>query len=192
MKEDKRNKRSRAFLVETLLELLEEKEYADISIKELTEKAGIARQTFYRNYQSMDDILLRQMDEIFDEYFETVKITLGGDGGEINAMMKKLFYIWQRNEPVFIALQKANLAYRPLERFSFYVSLIQRQIEDKAAIDDAINRYLACFIAGGTFMALNTWFQEHMHESIDELGGLFEKIMKFLIATIREYQGTVK
>jgi len=31
-----------------------------------------------------------------------------------------------------------------------------------------------------------------MHESIDELGGLFEKIMKFLIATIREYQGTVK
>ncbi len=40
------------------------KEYSEISITELTERAGIARQTLYRNYTGMNDILLSRMDEI--------------------------------------------------------------------------------------------------------------------------------
>ena len=57
MKQDKRTKRTKASLLKTLLKLLENKDYSEITITELTEKADVARQTFYRNYNSKDDNL---------------------------------------------------------------------------------------------------------------------------------------
>jgi len=187
MKDDRRSKRSRAWLLETLLELMEEKDYADIGIKELTERADVARQTFYRNFRSKDDILLLQMDEVFDEFFATVRETLGQKGGDTAAMMKKLFYIWKRHESLFTALQKAGLTYRTLDRFSSYVSLIQAQIEAETEARNDYQRYLSIFVAGGTFMVLNTWFQKKMDMPVEDMGGLFDRIMQFLIATTKEY-----
>ena len=40
-----------------LLELLKEKPLVDISISELTQKAQIGRVSFYRTYQTQEDIL---------------------------------------------------------------------------------------------------------------------------------------
>ena len=42
----------------TFLELLAQKEFTDISVKEITEKARINRSTFYKHYE--------------DKYFQTV------------------------------------------------------------------------------------------------------------------------
>ena len=40
-----------------IFNLLKEKEYKDISISELCDKAWVSRCTFYRNYRDMDDII---------------------------------------------------------------------------------------------------------------------------------------
>lgn len=40
-----------------LLQLLEKKQYVDISIKELVETAGVSRSAFYRNYKSKEDVV---------------------------------------------------------------------------------------------------------------------------------------
>ena len=44
-------------LEKTIFNLLKEKEYKDISISELCNKAWVSRCTFYRNYKDMDDII---------------------------------------------------------------------------------------------------------------------------------------
>ena len=49
--------RTRSWIFEALMLLLDEKPYAKIGICDITKKAGIARQTFYRNYNSKDDIV---------------------------------------------------------------------------------------------------------------------------------------
>lgn len=41
-----------------LLVLLEEKPYEKITISEITEKAGVSRMAYYRNYKDKDDILI--------------------------------------------------------------------------------------------------------------------------------------
>lgn len=40
----------------TLLELLKEKELSDINIGEITKKAQVSRNSFYRNYADKEDI----------------------------------------------------------------------------------------------------------------------------------------
>ena len=51
-----------------LLELLKEKPIADISIRELTQKAQIGRVSFYRNYQTKEDILKEESDRLIKEW----------------------------------------------------------------------------------------------------------------------------
>jgi AcrR family transcriptional regulator len=48
---------SKNMLAQGLMELLEEKEYKAITITQLCEQAKIARRTFYRHFESKEDIL---------------------------------------------------------------------------------------------------------------------------------------
>ena len=44
---------------EALLFLLEKKDFEFISVKEVCDKAGVNRSTFYLHYENMDDLLIR-------------------------------------------------------------------------------------------------------------------------------------
>lgn len=63
MKSNKLNKseskyyNTACFMNEALILLLEKKEYSFITIKEICEKAGVNRSTFYLHYETMDDLL---------------------------------------------------------------------------------------------------------------------------------------
>jgi len=48
----------KGYMADALLILMGSKDYADISIGEITEKAGVNRSTFYRNYNSKDAIIV--------------------------------------------------------------------------------------------------------------------------------------
>lgn len=50
-------KRYKEYIQEALIELLNKKPIKEISITDLTEKAGIARSTFYRYYSSLDEVI---------------------------------------------------------------------------------------------------------------------------------------
>lgn len=175
MKQDKRTKRTRAWLLETLLELIEEKEYAEISITELTEKADVARQTFYRNYNSKDDILLTKLDEIRDEYLVKVQNNLETKSDpnwdfEVNQMIK----LWQQNEALFKGLQKAGLAFHALEKFTEIFSLLHMKVQKLQKLDEK-HQYLVAYLSGGVYMVLNRWFENEMNTSIDLLTDLFKR-----------------
>jgi AcrR family transcriptional regulator len=45
-------RRTRSWISEALMLLMDEKPYDKITVSDITEKAGIARQTFYRNYDN--------------------------------------------------------------------------------------------------------------------------------------------
>lgn len=52
-------------IVSALLKLIYEKPLSTITISELTKKAGVSRMTFYRNYDSKEEVFIGHLDEIF-------------------------------------------------------------------------------------------------------------------------------
>lgn len=187
MKLDKRSKRTRSWLLQTLLELIEEKDYAEISITELTEKADIARQTFYRNYESMDDILLSKMEEILDEYLINVeqKLSVKNDpdwGFEVNQLLN----VWQQNEALFKALQKAGLAFQALEKLSQFFTQFHMKAQNLEELDE-YNQYLVYYLAGGVFNVLNKWFKKDMSVPNEILIDLFKRAAKNINQIAEEY-----
>jgi AcrR family transcriptional regulator len=63
LKVDPRVRRTRRLLREALASLMLEKDFASISIKEITERAEVAYITFFRHYESLDQLLMEVLDE---------------------------------------------------------------------------------------------------------------------------------
>jgi len=63
VKLDPRVRRTRRLLREALVSLMLEKDYASISIKEITERSEVAYITFFRHFESLDQLLMEVLDE---------------------------------------------------------------------------------------------------------------------------------
>ena len=63
---------SRDCMVQALIQLLQTKSLSNITISELTERAGVSRMTYYRNYNSMDEIFISYLKDLVDAYRQDV------------------------------------------------------------------------------------------------------------------------
>jgi len=70
IKEDRRVRKTKRALRESLAELLAEKSLQKITVKELTDKADIHRSTFYANYTDIYDLYSQIEDAVIQEIFD--------------------------------------------------------------------------------------------------------------------------
>ena len=78
-KTDRRVRRTKALLLQGLMQLMESKDVKDISVKELADLADINRGTFYLHYSDVYDMLSQIEDELFVEFHEIIDRTLTPD-----------------------------------------------------------------------------------------------------------------
>lgn len=72
-KTDRRIIRTKRMIRDALTELLEEKSFEEITVKDLTKVADINRGTFYLHYDSKYDLLEKSGNEILEEMKESMK-----------------------------------------------------------------------------------------------------------------------
>ncbi len=72
--EDPRIQRSKDMLCKALVELMEHQTYESISVKQLVEKAQIARSTFYLYYTDKADFVEKTIDNVLTRYEESATI----------------------------------------------------------------------------------------------------------------------
>ncbi len=72
---DKRIVKTRRAIRDALMSILEDKPIHDVTIKELSERAGINRKTFYAHYDSIDAVIA----ELEDELVAAMQIFLSED-----------------------------------------------------------------------------------------------------------------
>ncbi|MGI6178234.1 MAG: TetR/AcrR family transcriptional regulator [Eubacterium sp.] len=70
---DMRVKRTKESIHSAFTDMMCEMDYEQISIKELTERAGINRKTFYLHYNSLDDLLGEMQNEMSTRFMERIK-----------------------------------------------------------------------------------------------------------------------
>ena len=56
---------------EALIRLLEVKDYEYITVKEICEKAGVNRSTFYLHYETVNDLLSECLENIKKRFFDS-------------------------------------------------------------------------------------------------------------------------
>ncbi|MBC7809778.1 MAG: TetR/AcrR family transcriptional regulator [Burkholderiales bacterium] len=76
---DRRTIRTRQWLRDSLLALIVEKGYEDITVQDITERADLRRATFYLHYRNKEDLLLTTLQVMFDALVSEIEPTMRGD-----------------------------------------------------------------------------------------------------------------
>lgn len=66
LKNDRRSLRTRQALGDALVELMMQKGYDDISIKDIIDHANVGRSTFYAHFMDKDELFSSQLDRLMD------------------------------------------------------------------------------------------------------------------------------
>ncbi|MEJ2305235.1 MAG: TetR/AcrR family transcriptional regulator [Anaerolineales bacterium] len=106
---DRRVRRTRRDLTAALIRLTSERPYATIQVRDITDEADVGYATFYRHYQSKDDLMLAVFDKITGE-LETSAVEKGGE------------YFVQEGQLLFGHVQKYRGLYRSILQSPDFVS----------------------------------------------------------------------
>ena len=101
---------SKECLLIALLKLMKEKNISDITIKELTDKAGISRSTFYRHYSLPIDIL---RDYLQPSFLKLIKVDPYLEGPVISRIYKEnintMYKYFSRNRELMTVMFQAGM-----------------------------------------------------------------------------------
>ena len=61
---------------DALMEVMAEKQYMDIMVTDIVTRAGVARASFYRNFNSINDVIDAISDELSEEMLEDISPVL--------------------------------------------------------------------------------------------------------------------
>lgn len=87
-------KQSQEWIIRELLGLMETKNYDKISVSEICRKADIDRRTFYRNFNSKNDVLEQYINILRQEYLSNYS---DEDGASSYKAAKYFFEFWNRH-----------------------------------------------------------------------------------------------
>ena len=70
------NLRVKKALTDSLFQMMENRPLSEITITEIIRDSGVARVSFYRNYNSKEDILITLVRDILEDFRETADYDL--------------------------------------------------------------------------------------------------------------------
>lgn len=173
---NKQKQQSINWLTDALLALMEEKAYKDISITEICTRADLSRRTFYRLFESKEDILKEYIETLCLQYFELFKEQ--EDISLVN-VANVFFSFWQKYKEFLLMLYGQNLIHIVLFGFNellpnIYVNYKAHllQTKDKKSIE-----YLAFYNAGGFWNLLFKWLEDGCTKTPGEMSVIVSEVL---------------
>lgn len=163
MNNEQKNTWVKQQITAALLNLLKEKKLADISVSELTEMAGVGRVSFYRNYQTKEDILREESDRLIQEWG---KLYEANPESAPETLFPSLFDFYREHRDFSTTLYEAGMSTIMMDTI---ISTIQITPEMPN-----LEAYMKSFWAYGIYGWMLEWIKRGMQESGSELIGLFQ------------------
>src|SRR5471030_1460938 len=179
MNNDKRpnpsSERSKKWLTESLLELMAQTPYSKITIQDISKKADLVRQTFYKNYATKDDILENHIEHLFinfaQEFFKQNKFNM-------KIFMKSHLNFWSEDSIFLDLLIKNDLTHLLDKQYKKHIpKLVDVLIQKQMVQDDTKHKYALAFLSGALVNVLVEWAYYDQEYSIDDLSDLINVIM---------------
>lgn len=148
-----------------IIELMGKYPFDEISISQICQEAQVGRASFYRNFESKQDILEKHLVVLIQEWGKEFE-----DRAEINAFSETLLRHYYKYKDFYLLLYRHGLS-----------AMIYDNLRAACKLDEAQSnpeRYGKSMFAGMLFGWLDEWMRQGMPESPDELILLTAQIKK--------------
>jgi AcrR family transcriptional regulator len=180
-KEDPRVLRTRLRLREAMLSLLEEQEYSNITISDLTQTARLNRATFYLHYEGKEALLIDALDWHFGQLTEEIDKKLEGKSILDNALSERMTfaYVAEHRKLYEVLLSPTGPGFamqRMIDAIaSFGEARVSAMLPEGTDIPEGFV-LTSQHVAGGLFALVRWWVQKGMPYSVEEMAELAHAI----------------
>ncbi len=164
--DDKRAVKSAQLIWEGLEKCLQEKELSAVRISDINAKSYVSRATFYRLFDSVQDVLVYECDCFFEELARELE-----KGSFSSSKELFLFFIrqWLKQNALLKALAENNLTNILYETHMKNKELIKSIYIRESQISERDADYLVSILTGMIPSVINVWYSHGQRESADEI-----------------------
>jgi AcrR family transcriptional regulator len=175
-KTDRRVLRTRNALGDSLVALLQERDFEQITVQDVLDRAGVGRSTFYVHYRDKNDLFLSDV----EDFFEMCSSLLSRH----NARPERLLPVQQ----VFTHIREMREFYAAVVRSGkindvevlgrgFFARSIEERLQAAGLKMESVQRSAkAHALAGSFFSLLNWWVDKGMKADPKEMDTLFHQM----------------
>lgn len=166
---------------EALIILLEQKDIDYITVKEICERAGVNRSTFYLHYESINDLLNETLEYATNkliayfnknsrEFIEELNTSKKEDLILIKEeYLKPYLEFIKDNKKVFIAAFRNPNVMKTQEKYSNLKKYILNPILDKYNIPDYKKKYVLQFYIHGMMAIIKDWTINDCKDKVEDI-----------------------
>lgn len=172
---------------EAFLELLEKKDFPYITVKEICEKAGVNRSTFYLHYETVSDLLAESTQYIIDQFVKEMPHDTVEFMSQIQSRpLEELYLITPEYlAPYLTYIKKHKRVFRTtLERASVlgmndaYFSLnrhVFMPILNRFHVPLSEQKYMMPFYINGLMGIISEWLKEDCKEPVENIVSVMQR-----------------
>lgn len=180
--DDRRTKRSRRLLKDSLLALMQEKRFKDISARDITEGADLNRGTFYLHYSDTQALLESIEDDIMTEVQKLIDQHKGSVHGEASlepVLLPVLDYIEEKHKIIQLMLRNNNASnfLDKLHKIIYDNSLDYAKRRFKIEDDTQLNYFLS-YVSFGIMGMLREWTGQGMTLPKEQLIAYMDELVE--------------
>lgn len=187
-KVDRRVKYTKMVLKESFINLLEKKDIAQITIKEICEDADINRATFYAHYNDQYDL----MKKIENELLDNINDYLAGfdkKNNDMNAVLlaEKIFEYIKENARLckLLLSERGDFSFQKQIVMLVY-DLIITELTDNSNLTKEDAEYVYSFTITGCVGIVQKWLNDDMKKSSHFMAEMVVKITLGLITLLKK------
>jgi AcrR family transcriptional regulator len=170
IKDDKRSIFTSEQIYEALIRLLEKEDIEEMTISRLVKKAEVGRSSFYRNFDSITDVLYWKCDISFNE---VISGFLKQGNREDKNMLNYVLEYWMKRSEILEAISK-------IKRIDIiYECFMNNSKESLTGLlpSDNSMEYLLSARVGVLVSVLETWIKKGKKETSQELANIMSKCL---------------
>lgn len=142
-----------------LLNMMNKQSFESISITALTKRAGVGRVSFYRNFESKEDVIRKHLRNLLEDWWAEYK------GTTTVELVQAIFEHYYKNKELSILLYKQGLAHISLQSVKDSCGAKPEQDNNTA--------YFSAFFSYGLYGWIEEWFKRGMQETPEEMAMLY-------------------
>ena len=174
-------------LTDVLMQLVLEKGYEDVSVKDITERAGIDRSTFYLHFSDKRDLLIKSQQQLIDDLIQSIQ----PDSPPMSGVAMTFEHMAQHVNQYRVLLQLEGSTV-PSQLLHDYIvravkPIIEQRFQESGLTGSSVDIDLtANFITGALRSTARWWLQAGMPYSPAEMTTRFIQLVTQGLSALRD------
>lgn len=172
---------TKLWIINSLLELLDRKDYSSITINMIVDRAKLGRRTFYRYFKTKDEAIQYITELLMNQFAQTLLQNHASGMGDVAV---SYFQFWENYIDILLLLKKAHLLHFIEDDFTALIYHVAKQVnhvpagmsmEQAAALYEQYKYEFAIKLAG-FWKATILWCEENPRKTPEEMSKIITSL----------------